>query len=189
MINHEYKCIFVHIPRTSGTSIESEFGVDMDFKDGKKAIFSSDKHLKSSEIFRSIDEHLWKSYFKFTLVRNPWDRVISIFNMPAFSDINFLSGKSLIYFLNHYEPKPHEAGIQCMDYIDRDDLDFIGKFENRQQDINFIFKKIGFFNALNLHDRKTNHKHYTEYYDDESRELVAEKYAKDIEMFGYKFGK
>ena len=188
MINHEYKCIFIHIPRTSGTSIEMELGVDMDIKDNKKDFFASDKHLKASEIFNSINQNTWESYFKFTLVRNPWDRVISIFNMPAFSDINFLSGKSLIYFLNHYQPKPHEAGIQCMDYIDRDDLDFIGKFENRQQDVNFIFKKIGFPDAQNIHDRKSKHKHYTEYYNEETKQIVAEKYAKDIEYFGYEFG-
>jgi len=63
---------------------------------------------------------------------------------------------------------------------------------NQHNDLQYISQKIGVTINSKTHLRKVqmrdkNKKHYTEYYDDENREIDAQKDARDIERFGYKF--
>ena len=189
MINHQHKFLFVHIPRTGGTSIEQNFPNYTEER----------KHWALNDWKKTLDPEIFNEYFKFTFVRNPWDFTISKYKDYYFARnhkgglIGEKAGKSLKYFLEHYKTPKHEHGETSHDYFKPEQMDFIGRFENRENDLQYISEKIGVHIDSNIHQRRVqmrdeNKKHYTEYYDNETRSIVAKKYAKDIEYFGYKFG-
>ena len=150
------------------------------------------------------DEYL-DNYFKFCFVRNPWDLMVSSYNwwirdpkgQPRKRKIqNIIMQMSFGDFIkseysNQVNEVKHLGMGQHYSFTDDDGnilVDFIGRFENLQEDFNIVCDKIGIPRQQLPHANKTKHKHYTEYYDEETKQIVAEKYAKDIEYFNYKFG-
>ena len=77
MINHELGLIFVHIPCTAGTSIEAWIQGDDQWSVKPEA-----KHLTAFQA-KSLYRSHWSSYFKFSIIRDPVDRFISMLRFPA----------------------------------------------------------------------------------------------------------
>tara|TARA_Y100000310_G_C20552192_1_gene748657 strand:+ start:306 stop:866 length:561 start_codon:yes stop_codon:yes gene_type:complete len=184
MISEKHRCIFIHVPKTGGNSIKTILGLH--------------RHLHSPASHKP--EELLSEYFSFSFVRNPWDRLVSSYvylkngGMGSKLDMdakekyidNFKTFKDFVLNIDQTGLPNQQHLRQQTFWIDRE-LDFIGKFENLQQDFNKVCDKLDILKQELPHTNKTNHKHYTEYYDDETRQIVAEKYAKDIEYFGYEF--
>jgi len=145
----------------------------------------------------------WEEYFKFAFVRNPWARLYSCYmhkvkkGCPACSNYLHSFAKTNISFINwvktictqenvlkdrHFAPY-HTLLINK----DFESMDFIGKVENFQKDFNFVCDKLIVPRYRLPRKNKTDGGHYSENYDDETRKIVEEIYAKDIEYFGYKF--
>ena len=140
-----------------------------------------------------------KNYFSWSFVRNPWDRLVSTYVNKILDKHQggLNSWRNSISSFEEYilkVKKQNVMGKNCDRHIRSlctffpPDINFVGRVENLQQDFDIICDKIGIPQQILPHINKTKHKHYTEYYDDETRQIVAEKYARDIEYFGYKFG-
>ena len=184
MISHKYRCIFVHNNKTGGTSI-SKLLVNTSYP--------LHKHFSALQYKKKYSD-CFHDYFKFTFIRNPWDKLLSQFFFRVADDSQYghkpkRKNISFKEFLKKPFPLDHAQQFSRISNENGDILvDFIGRFENLQQDFNVVCEKIGIPHQQLPHKNKTNHKHYTEYYDEETKHIVAEKYAKDIEYFGYKFG-
>ena len=146
-----------------------------------------------------------KNYFSFSIVRNPWDRLVSCWMQKIIrqepTEKQFRKGTR--WELNYQKPsfKDFTRIISDDENITKDkhwdlyfniipvsDIDFIGRFENLQEDFNTICDKIGIPQQKLPHKNKSKHKHYTEYYDEETKQIVAERYAQYIDYFGDKYG-
>lgn len=187
MICHNKKILFIHCEKCGGETIEHViFGkADVGFNKKRPWEGSPQKHWNYKQYLTSIGAEKCSKYFKFSFVRNPWSRVISrISYRNKVLNRNLKISKDII-IKEHFMNTPY---INMLFHNNTNCMDFIGKFEKFQSDFNQLCQKIGIPRQELPHKNKTKHKHYTEYYDDETREIVAEKYAKDIEYFGYEFG-
>jgi len=163
----------------------------------------STKHLIASTA-KKIYEPYWNDYFKFSFVRNPWDRMVSLGRFSKFYGVNL--GDHSINLSKYFKKFPHiEIDPRSKSKHDKFDpiknsvflnilnveLDFIGRFENINEDFEFVYESIGEVPTLltNRRRERSSHKHYTEYYNEETKQIVAKKFAKDIDYFGYEFGR
>ncbi len=152
------------------------------------------QHLLSRQIREEIGEELHDSYYKFTMVRNPWDKAVSQYcymsehpGLRAF--IGMKRDDCFKKYLRLIRKRTHvqwELQVNFLKDINGDSLvDYVGRFENYNQSVLNVLEKLGIDEKKIPHINRSNRKPYSSYYDSESIELVNELYASDIEEFGY----
>ena len=232
MICDEYRCLFVHVPKTAGMSIEHVFlglvGLTWETRAPLLLRGNDDPglgpprlaHLKAGDYVARghLTAERFESYFKFSFVRNPWDRIVSEYKYrgyPVKIDFKTYLFKHLpapawtdMYYhrIPQYDFLYDEAGKLL--------VDFVGRYETLQADFDQVCARVGIppapLSRVNrsleegrphtLRDlrkrlrrtiwskeRRHTFPHYTEYYDDESREFVGRLFRKDVETFNYVF--
>lgn len=185
MLSHDLKCIYLHPPKTGGKSIEQAiFGVEPSLRsaDHRKL-----KHYVDEEGRGVLD------YFKFIFVRNPWDRAVSQYFGQAQIIAASRGSTATARTFREAVLNPrwlHEMKRQ-IDWVRLDGetlVDFVGRVEKMQEGFDEVCDRLDLPRQQVPHLNASSHEPYWTYYDDETRELVAERYKKDIETFGYRFG-
>ncbi len=195
MISHKLKFIFIHIPKTSGNSLSLFL---KDFIDNKVIHRSSNMGRKqgisiisekTNKDIKHMDITYYKNtygekindYFKFTIVRNPYDRMLSFYFWSKGKNNQKFNRNEFIKFIRNNKSFQHK-------YIDN--TFHIIRFENlinELKNIECLKEIVNFNNYPTLNASSNSKRNYNEIYDKELKDLVFNKYKKDFELFGYKY--
>ncbi len=191
LISEKNKILFIHIPRTGGTSIRELLHTQI--IDTKSInLFHDSARTLPKDFFLQYDD-----YLKFAFVRNPWDRLLSWYSFCN-ADCNVRGYScSFDFFIANYEEVRQKMGMDKgfhflqIDYLMGKDghlvVDEIGRFEDFTNEVLKILKIRESSTDVIPRINGTGVKNYRKYYSKNSRQLVDELCKKDIEYFGYEF--
>tara|TARA_R100001594_G_scaffold108127_1_gene142765 strand:- start:94 stop:669 length:576 start_codon:yes stop_codon:yes gene_type:complete len=190
MIINEHKTIFIHIPKNAGTSIESIF------KPCVKLNKLIDRHATIYDIKNKLP-NIYKKYNKFAIVRNPYERMVSWYHYlkTATNARTIITLKTWDASFNEWVDNIEEVTAKYLpnhltlekellkpQYNWVDETVTILKYENLNKELNCFFNKDFCLPIKN----KTKHNNYLDYYNNESLNIVYNKYKEDFKKYNYK---
>lgn len=145
------------------------------------------EHMPAWRVKAYVGDEIWSSYYKFSFERNPWDRQVSWYYYKTKSK----SSRPSFNRFNEDERKAYVDNFNLYSIDDTPCLDFVGSYESLNTDFKNILKHIGLAGKVKLpHVNESDGRDetsYRDYFDDVSRELMQQWYAREITAFGYEF--
>lgn len=224
IISHSHKYIFIKSEKTAGTSVEAALSKHCGENDMVTPLgdywFNRDargewihsamnaegffQHDPALEVKRKVAPEIWNEYFKFSITRNPWDRVVSNFSWEARNRPELQPVKRWRHRLGIPFDEFRETVKLFSDYVRGDwktndrfyvhegalCVDFVIRYERLTDDLAEVCRRVG-LPSLELPHLKAGIRKggqsYAEYYDEASKAIVAERHQNDIRLFGYRF--
>jgi len=212
IVLHKFKAVYFFIPKVACSSIKMELGRAMGLIAARK--YTDDElHRVGYPTTQRWKLKKYRHYFKFTFVRNPWDRLVSCYSnkikpTPEINNENFKDGvfrefdrygvfRAGMTFENFAEAVCSIEDGDAQDHFrsqhtflydgDQPLIDFVGRFENLAGDFALVQKKIGLPGTMLEQRMSSNRKSYRDYYNPKTRQLVEKRFARDIDLFKYDF--
>lgn len=203
VVNDHYKFVFIHVPKAAGTSVMQAL---QRLEGNNSRLLAKTKHETLGEFMQNWQERNGGaadidplSYFRFAFVRNPWIRMHSFYSylvevrprpeidtVSSFRDflLQSLDANSWINGLHSMRPQ--------LDFFRSTDgefaMDFVGHYEHLYDDLDSVGARLGITLDIPHLNRSSSSKvDYRERFDDEMVEIVASRFAGDVERFGYVF--
>lgn len=206
IISHKHRYIFFAIPKTATHAVREalhHYSADDDWE--QQALFGEQSipipeiaeikhgHVSVQQLRPALDQELWRGYFRFAFVRNPFDRFISICAFLNRQNPNF-QANSLQWMKMALERPAFRARILVTPQSDllsdargKLGVKFVGRYETLQTSLDSIFAQLGLPSVQLKVRNSSEHTHYQEYYDDQLRSLVEQLYYADLQNFNYTY--
>lgn len=184
--SHSKKFIYFHLYKTGGTSMRTIIEKYSEFRGGK--------HDRPAKFISQFGKQVYDDYYTMSFVRNPFDWQVSLY-FYMLKDVSHPQHQLMKKFKTFDEYIDWRASgkdlITQYEFLSEGSsndspltIDYIGKFENMNENIEFIKNKFGM--AGNLpHLNKTNHKPFMDYYNERTIPIMKEAFKIDFETFGY----
>lgn len=225
MISHKHKCIFIHIPKCAGTSFENVLGHfdGHEGREGQdhRSIRMIQQPYKILDVVNSLDNlkdyirrqreyfrnhanpnnkltcsaEEYESYYKFTIVRNPWMRAHSWYRNAMRDEVHqknygYPSHINFTEFMKEYAGKgylrPQTYWLKQFD--GQINMDFIGKFESIDSAYRNVMESLSIKNIGELpHKIEGQKSNYKEDFTEEVIRFISEYYKEEIDLFDYDF--
>ena len=206
-ISDSHKFIFIHIRKSAGGSIgntlkPTSIVIKKDLKSKIKGRilkletnykkYPFRQHCSILEVKNVVPKGIYDDYFKFAFVRNPYTRLVSeyeyikrrpdhgrhkkVIKMDFQQYILYQSKRVDAHQINMLTNKKGEL-----------EMNFIGKFENLQEDWNYVCDKLNLASTSLIHQKKASKVSYSDYYNEENKDLVTRLWQNDLETFDYNY--
>jgi hypothetical protein len=199
MISQYFKTLYINSIFFDGASIEDMLAAKEKTELGfKKRVKAERKFLKKNKGMASCYDYmgalnkakqgdLFNTYFKFTIVRNPWDRIASVYDHLFGEDtVDHEKFTSWVKKISSSRKNLNQYNL-IYDKNEESLLDFIGKYENLDTGYTYLKSKINNGSELDVTEKQLATTSYTKYYNQETIDLIANLCSKDIEHFSYDF--
>jgi len=224
IISHSHRYIFIKSEKTAGTSVEAALSKHCGDRDMVTPLgdywFNRDErgewihsamnaegffqHDSAAEVKRKVPPEIWREYFKFSIARNPWDRVVSNFSWQARNRRDLQPARRWYHrlgvpFDEFQEMRKLFSKFVAGDWKTNDRfylldgslcVDFVIRYERLTDDLAEVCRRVGLppVNLPHLKSglRKDGHS-YRDYYDEVTKATVAERHHNDLQLFGYEF--